>query len=782
MAPVRDLDPVFVGRNQSLIDLDCNVQEGVRLITITGGPGLGKSRLANKFAANVEGFDAVWRVDVSGARTEDDVLVAVGATLGVEVACRGKEGCTALSEGLAQKGRTLVIIDGAEGALAGVASLLSVALEEASQAVFVVTSQVPLALSAELRFELEPLDREEAATLFIERARQLVRDYLPLNNEHTEIGQLVELLDRIPLAIELAASRVATMPVSELRQKLQAGLAFLRSHRRDAPARHETMESAIAWSWQLLNPAERNVLAQLSVFAGPFTTEAVEAVVVTSGPSTLELLQTLRDRSLLRRVVVEGRACMRLFDSVRAFARTQLGDAEGAILDRHADFFADRFASTTDLMYGVQGTMSIGDLVREQDDLIAAMKHALQRRPDVAARCAIVLARVISVRGPGWRGWDIIMGMAAHIERLASYPELHARLLIAKGAFARKWFGRLDSRSDLEQAVEILEQLPLRALESEARCYLGALQIDSNELEAGRAQIDIAFDMSEADGHPVAVTLCRGARARALFHSGQLAASVRAYEETLAVPLESQRFDARYRTARARARYELGDLSGAEADYLTALERQRAFDDRHYLPVTLLGLASLRLAQAQLESAVEFAVEAQQRVVHAEFERMIGAPEMLLGWTHLDAGRIDEGRRFLRRAFELAQSPRSHGYVHFALAMSDLVAGRFDEAERELSAALDTHAYHAALGYGAVFRAAMAFVRRMGGSSEVEVRLAMQMAKQEAAASESRRVHDCVCFFVEAASGHTPLAGSVQWPELRLAARAPAFGPKTARW
>ncbi|MEO1338583.1 MAG: hypothetical protein AAFV29_23270, partial [Myxococcota bacterium] len=391
---------------------------------------------------------------------------------------------------------------------------------------------------------------------------------------------------------------------------------------------------------------ERDVLAQLSVFSGPFTTDAAEAVVVTSGErSTLEQLQTLRDRSLLRRVVVEGKACMRLFDSVRAYARSQLGDDENAILDRHADFFAARFSTTTDLMYGVKSATSIGDLVREHDDLIAAMKHALKNRPDVAARCAIVLARFISVRGPGWRGWDIITEIVGHLDRLSGFPELYARVLLAKGAFARKWFGRLDSQSELERAIEILEQLPLRALESEARCYLGALQIDSNQLEAGRAQIDIAYEMSEAAGHPVAMILCRGARARALFHAGQLNACVSAYEQTLAVPLDSARFEPRYRTARARARYELGDLAGAEADYAAALERQRAFDDRHYLPVTLLGLASLRLAQGQLDAAVDFAVEAQRRVVRAEFERLVGAPEMILGWAHLDAGQLDEGRQ-----------------------------------------------------------------------------------------------------------------------------------------
>ena len=770
---MRDIDPIFVGRRASLDELRGHVQRGERLITVLGGPGLGKSRLAARFALESRDlFSDVWWVDTSAAVSGDDVLAAVSQALGVQVPAPGGEGIDALAAALASSGeRGLILLDGLEQAVGGAAELVRRGLGCVPSLVVLATSQVPLALASELRFELDPLTPADARELFVARAAQRVRGYEITARERAELDELLKLLDNIPLAVELAASRVDTMPLGELRRRLDTGFAILKAQRRDAPKRHATMQSAIAWSWRLLSSQERAVLSQLSVFAGPFTVQAAEAVVRIEGPvSTLDLLQALRERSLLRAAGEEGSRCVRLFDSVRAFARAHLGEQEQAVLDRHALFFADRFEASTHVMFGLPGEVTLANLEREQDDLLAAMSNALDCAPEVATKCAIVLARIFAVRGPGWLGWDVLERVVSRTRTLESRPDLLARVLIARAAFARAWLGRTDLQDELYEALAILRRSPLQPLESEARGYLGVLLTESGHHDAGQVEIARALEMAEADdNNPVGETLCRGAWAMHCFERGHFADCVRAYDRTLASPgaSASTRMTARYRTSRARAQFERGHLDEARDDYEEALALQTDIDDRLYLPVTLLGLAGLHLTLRDRAVALEFAKDAELRVRRSGFHRFRCAPSVVLGWIYLDTGELDAARKAFVGVLGAQPSGRARGSAQAGLGLVALVEGDPKYAVEEIAKAVPPEplpGYHMA----PVYRAILAVGQCLAGCDDAVVQRTITGAVRDANASESRRVRDVVFHVSSALGGPAVEPPAALWTEFRI--------------
>jgi len=274
----------LVGRGRDVRAVAQALREGVRLMTVTGPGGIGKTRLALQAAAEAaEAFPGgVWFVSLGEVSApelvEEAITTAVGATAGLAARLEGDP--------------SLLVLDNFEHVLAA-ASTVQHLLTATSGVHVLATSRQKLGLRAEHEFVLDPLPPTEAAELFAVRARQALRDFQP--DEH--VPQIVRLVDGLPLAIELAAARVKVLSTAEIAGRLSASIDLLGAAYTDLPERQRTLRVTIEWSLGLLAPDEHELFVKLAVFDGRFTVSDVERVLG-SGPDEVS---SLVDKSLLRR-------------------------------------------------------------------------------------------------------------------------------------------------------------------------------------------------------------------------------------------------------------------------------------------------------------------------------------------------------------------------------------------------------------------------------------------------------------------------------------------------
>jgi predicted ATPase len=303
----------FLGREEQVARVaDLLRRDEVRLLTITGPGGVGKTRLALQVAADLlDAFpDGVWFVDLSPLANPALVLPAVGAVLGLR---EGEVTAERLGGVLGAK-RLLLVLDNFERLLE-VATAVTDLLARVPGMTLLVTSRIPLHAYGEQEYPLAPLplpDAEhlppiehltqyEAVRLFVARAQAVRPDFIVTDANAPAVVEICSRLDGLPLAIELAAARIKVLPPQALLRRLEQRLPLLTGGARTAPARQQTMRDAIAWSHDLLAPEERTVFRRLAVFVGGCTIDAAEAVAGAGEPlDVFATLATLVDESLLR--------------------------------------------------------------------------------------------------------------------------------------------------------------------------------------------------------------------------------------------------------------------------------------------------------------------------------------------------------------------------------------------------------------------------------------------------------------------------------------------------
>jgi predicted ATPase/class 3 adenylate cyclase len=343
----------LVGRTAELGALRALLADGeVRLLTLTGPGGSGKTRLALHAAAEaVELFPSgVWLVSLEAVSDAGLLLPTIAQTVGLSES--GNQPLEAVvREHLAGK-RVLLVLDNFEQLL-DAARTVSDLLDGSPGVQVVATSRARLRIAAEHAFPVPPLalpdprslpaldalSQYEAVALFLERARAVAPDFTVTDENAPGIAELCVRLDGLPLAIELAAARVKLLPPQALLTRLGQRLDLLRGGARDRPERQQTLRAALDWSFDLLEPSEQRLFSQLSVFAGGFRLGAAEAIC----DADLDVLEVLLENSLLRSEErPDGEPRLFMLESIRDYGREQLerdGSAEEA-LERHARWFA----------------------------------------------------------------------------------------------------------------------------------------------------------------------------------------------------------------------------------------------------------------------------------------------------------------------------------------------------------------------------------------------------------------------------------------------------------
>lgn len=420
----------LVGREEALADVLLALREEPRVVTVTGPGGVGKTRFALAAAAEAsDAFpDGVWFVDLTPVRDPGVVMPTIAHALGID---------GDLTRRLRDE-RCLLLIDNFEqviAAAAGVADLVG-----AGPGVRVLaTSREPLRIAAEREYKLPPLPESRAVELFRQRIGRISRE---IEVDYPLAAEICERLDRLPLAIELAAARANVLEPEMLLERLESRLPLLVTRGRDVPERQRTLHATIEWSYELLDPDEQRLFRRFAVFRGGATLEAVEAVTAANP----ELVESLADKSLVR--LRRGRFVM--LETIREFARDELDAADEVddVRRAHADYFA-RVADDANLNAGTlrPGGQRLEIAIAEQDNLRAALTWAVAAgQIELGLRMAAALEQFWVANDPreGQRWFAALLGKA----REEVDPEVLAHALRAYGS-------TVDVMGDHEKAAEL---------------------------------------------------------------------------------------------------------------------------------------------------------------------------------------------------------------------------------------------------------------------------------------------------------------------------------------
>ena len=380
----------LIGRDAEVSNLQAALRSH-RLVTLTGVGGVGKTRLALEVATQLadEFVDGVWLFELAAVADPAAVPDAVAAVLGITQQ-PGKSVGESVASALEGRSR-LLVFDNCEHVVDSVADLVAAILAASATVKVLATSREGIGVADEQLWRVPSLDVGAAVELFVERAQSMVSDTLA--NETTAVEEICRRLDGIPLAIELAASRMASMTAAEVRDRLDDRFKLLVGSRRGLE-RHQTLRHAVAWSYDLLADAEKSLLARCSVFAGGFDLQSACAVAGPEGVddyAVLDLLDALVRKSLLVADRSTGRTRFSMLETIRQFAEEKLvagGDAD-EVRAVHARYFAGREADIMALWDSPQQRDAYTWFTTEFANLRAAFRWAADHGDlDVAATIA----------------------------------------------------------------------------------------------------------------------------------------------------------------------------------------------------------------------------------------------------------------------------------------------------------------------------------------------------------------------------------------------------------
>jgi non-specific serine/threonine protein kinase len=577
----------------------------VRLLTLAGPGGVGKTRLALALMERVaEQFaDGARFVDLSALREADLVVPAIMGTLGIHDT--GRQPVLRLLLQALRTRQTLLVLDNFErllDATAGLAELLSacpavkvlVTSREPSGSRWEHLHMVPSLAVPDAR-DLACLDAVRAApavSLFVERARAADDTFALTEANAPTIATLCTRLDGLPLAIELAAARVRTLSPRLLLGHLDRQLDLLRGAR-DAPARQQSLRATLTWSYELLSDVEQQLVRRLGIFAGGCTLDAVEAVCPDVPGQVLSGLLALVDKNLvIQDEAAEPVPRYRLLETVRAYALEQLrasGELD-SMRRRHAGYFcslAEQLASH------VQQPLVLDSLRREHDNLRTALRGVIDHgEVDVALRLGAALCDYWCRHGflysEGRRWLEEILALPPRV------PNSRARavMLVSAGIWAGAQGDRGNGRTLLEDGLALAREIEDRPLVARALNSLGSLAEEAGDLARARALLSEALATSREAGEPQVQVYPLLNLGRLAHGQGDDAAAGQAYEAARAIA--SALGDAWLLTAACQGLGDVaraqGQLARAQALYEAGLAAGHTAGDRlHGIP----GVAGL---------------------------------------------------------------------------------------------------------------------------------------------------------------------------------------------
>jgi predicted ATPase/DNA-binding CsgD family transcriptional regulator len=560
----------FFGREAETAELE-GVLAQARLVTLTGAPGCGKSRLGIEVGQHLapRSRDGVWLVELAPVADPERVAGAVGFVL--EIGERADRSMPdAICDALADR-ELLLVLDNCEHVAAAAAELTGQLVERCPSVRVLATSRLPLGLPGERVWAVAPLTAEPAVELFVDRARLLSNDFRVGDSGREQISRVCDRLDGLPLAIELAAAWTRVLPPAQIADRLDDALTLLATAGRTASPRQETMEATVDWSYQLLLPVEQRLFARLSVFAGGFDLAAVEAV---AGPDqdALTGITALVDHSLVQVEPAPGGSMRyRMLEPLRQYGAAVLaaGDERDEIRHCHAEHYLDVAQGFDAALRAGRRPEALRGMEREEGNFVAALEWAATQPSDLGLRLCAALAQFAELRGPvsEWR---------ARMEEMLKVDTSDRRLRasVLSGAARLAWrqneYGR--ARTLLEESLAIAYEFDDRPAVARRMRTLALVSMFEGDLEAAVELCEQSIAIFQTEGEE------RGL-ASSLIHLGW-------------------------------ARYIEGDLGAGDAQMREALAISRARGYDTTIALSLLGLLFGAQLAKDLESARRYLVDA----------------------------------------------------------------------------------------------------------------------------------------------------------------------------
>ena len=567
----------FIGRELEVSEAGALLgRDGVRLLTLTGAGGSGKTRLALQVAGDAaDGYpDGVWWVPLVAISEAADVMPAIATALG------GGSPAEAIGNR-----RMLLLLDNFEQVVEAAPDVAGL-LEACPRLDVVVTSRERLRVRGEHVYPVPVLARNEARELFLARARAIE----PAFEAGDRLDELCLRLDDLPLAIELAAARVSLLSTDQLFERLGKRLDLV-SGERDADTRHRTLRTTIQWSYDLLTPDERRLFAALSVFRGGWTLEAAERVA----DANLELLQSLIDKSLVRRSE-SGRYTM--LETIREFATDQLrADDRDPVLSRLLDYLLELFA-TSNLGEDTPGAPRTDLAQVERPNLDVALAWAAASGHAVDGLRLLIETEMywntndpLAVRGRLERliesaGDNLESVLRGHTFRLrAASFELNNSFDLSEPLY-RQALAAYEAAGDAGHVAQMKSRLAYTVLR-QGRIDLG-VQMATESLEEARRQNNVADE-----GFALWVL------SEAAFLQGDVSSGAQLAQESAALSKEVgyMWFTGVTLLGAAERLIAAGRVDEAESDYTAAVEIIEAVSDHMNIPYAFAAgaaIASLR--------------------------------------------------------------------------------------------------------------------------------------------------------------------------------------------
>ena len=640
----------FVGREKEMAEVKA-LLANTRLLTLLAMGGSGKTRLSLQVAADLldADGDGVWFVELAALTDPGLVAQEMAHVLGVSEQ-PGKTITQCLTDYLKTK-HLLLILDNCEHLIEACARLADTLLRNCPQVQVLATSREALGIVGEQTYHLSTLSvpqapeqatasnlsQYEAVQLFIARAVGVQPSFAVTNANAPALAQICVRLDGIPLALELAAARVRSLPLQEINAKLDQRFRLLTGGSRTALPRQQTLRALIDWSYDLLGENEKAMLLSLSVFSGGWSLEAAERVCSREAIvdwEVFDLLTTLVDKSLVNYEERREAGRYRLLETVRQYAGDRLAQSGAGDVYRrqHRDYFLALAEESDEGIKGPDQARWLDRLETEHDNLRQAMAFCMEEddADEIGLRLGAALQRFWWTHGHFSEGQKLLITLLAR-------PTAHALTMLRAdalgGAGILSWFqGYYDSaRSLYQESLEIRRELGDRQGIAASLGNLGNVAHDQGDDDSARSLYEesLAIQRELGNRHDIATTL---------LNMGSMS-------------------------------HDQGDYASARSMYQESLEIKRELGDRLGIAYSLGSLASLNARESKCETAARLwgAAERLREEIGAplsrderdEYDREVASERKTMGDEVFSTAWAEGQKMTLEQAIECALARES---------------------------------------------------------------------------------------------------------------------------
>jgi predicted ATPase len=665
-----DLPPVqtrFFGRqSESARLVDLLSRRTVRLVTLAGPGGVGKTRLAIEVAHRMAGVFAhdICFIELAGVTDEKSVDDAVAAALHLP-AITGRSSTHAILDYL--RGKTmLLVLDNCEHLVKACAHLVQTLSQEAAGLTVLATSRIPLHLDEEHVVRLEPFatpathdaDRLTVAEalsfdsvqLFTNRAAQSLLQFALTEANVLAVARICQQLDGIPLAIEIAAAQVRALPIEAIAQRLGRRFAWLNRQVGENLPRQRTLHTLIDWSYGLLNDQERSFLGRLAVFAGGWTLEAAEAIS-TPGEPCAEILAELVDHSLVVFGADAEHRRYSMHETIRQFAQEQLHGSgqEAGALERHARYYAQLVSYAAENQAGQTLSDRLRTIVDDHDNIRRAFEWLVMHDSDQTLRLVAQLGTPLwfwELGGFFQEGRRWLQRALEGTQGTASLPRGYALLAAAELSSAITDFEY--GLQCVQQAQQLFQQLGDQRGEIDARlkyCNLAGLAGINADLEA---QAKEALRMAEQMSYTVGMAMARRVLGGIAYDADRPEAALQYHLSSVALwrELESPFELAKALINLGTALLEIGEYAAARQAFVEARDGFRSLGYQRGVALAIHNLGETALKMGEYASARELLCESLRIRHHLGLPR--GYP-----YSFELIAQVDEGEERYEQAVQL---------------------------------------------------------------------------------------------------------------------------------